>query len=261
MRYWFIGLLVMVAAAGSWGQQPNVADYASLQEAINANPGKVIFVPQTVYEISEPLHLTIDNSGLAGYGTIVQTDTDACIVAISNAKNVRIENLTFTRPENAQACDDSGIEITGSSNVLLKGIRLLDNRSQHPGINIKDSRDCRVVESEVCNYKRVAVDDRTAEGQSLYGYAFFCIDGTGIVVRDSRNISLLNNRIVENNLLPTKEIKEQHQLGMLTAGKYPTNPGDLGRNAVSNGYVANWHQGSAIVVTGPEITRDIFISG
>ena len=261
MRFWFIVLLVMVTAAGSWGQQPSAADYASLQEAIDANPGKVVFVPQAVYEISEPLHLTTENSGLAGYGTIVQTDTDACIVAISNAKNVRIESLTFTRPENQQDCEDSGIEITNSSNVMLKGVRLLDNRSQHPGINIEDSRDCRVIESEVCNYKRVAIDDRTAEGQSLYGYAFFCIDGTGVAVKNSRGISLKNNRVVENNLLPTKKIKEQYQLGTLTEGKYPTNPGDLGRNAVSAGYVSNWHQGSAIIVTDPEVSRDILISG
>jgi hypothetical protein len=260
MRYWFIGLLV-IAAADGWAQQPSAADYGSLQEAINANPGKVLFVPQAVYEISEPIYLTTDNSGLAGYGTIVQTDTDACIVAVSNAKNVRIEDLTLTRPEGRQDCDDSGIEITNSSNVLLKGIRLLDNRSRHSGINIENSHDCCVVDSEVCNYKRVAIDDRTAEGNSLYGYAFFCIDGTGIVVQNSQNVSLLNNRIVENNLLPTKEIKEQHQLGTLTDGKYPTNPGDLGRNAVSAGYVSNWHQGSAIVVTGPEVSRDIFISG
>ncbi len=261
MRYRFIGLLVMVAAANCWGQQPSAASYTSLQEAIDANPGMVVFVPQAKYEISEPLYLTTDNSGLVGYGTIIQTDTDASIAVIRNANNVRIENLTFTRPEGAQDCDDSGIEITSSSNVLLKGLRLLDNRSQHPGINIEDSRDCRVVDSEVHNYKRVAIDDRTAGKESLYGYAFVCIDGTGIVVRNSRNISLLSNRIVEEKLLPTEEIKDQHQLGALTEGKYPSNPGELGKNAVSTGYVSNWHQGSAIVVTGPEITRDIFISG
>ena len=252
--------LSIAATAEPSAVMPDASAYVSLQAAIDANPGKVIYLPQQTFIIREPLRLD-SNASLTGHGTIVQENTGAAMVFVEGAEHVRIRDVTFTRPEDARECGASAIDIRSSRDVVLENIRVLDNHSQQPVINMEDCDNCRVTGSEVRNYKRIAVDDRTAPGESLYGYAFRCIDGSGIVVRNSRNIQLLHNQITEDKLLPTREIKEQHLLGTLTEGRYPNNPGALGKNAVHDGYVSNWHQGSAIVVTGPEITRDILISG
>jgi hypothetical protein len=61
--------------------------------------------------------------------------------------------------------------------------------------------------------------------------------------------------------LPTRELKAKHRLGALTQGRHPTKAGRLGVTAVLRGYVNNWHQGSAIVVTSPEKTRHTIIRG
>ena len=257
-----IGLmLLLVSAAFAARGLPNAGDYGSLQEAIDANPGRIVFVPQETYTLTEPVRLTADGSGLTGHGTLVQSNKDVPILLIEDARGVLVRDLTFTRAEDAMTCNASGIAVRNSGDVSIDNIRLLDNRSQPAALDIRHCTDVRVTNSEVRNYKRIAVDDRTAEGETLYGYAFNCIDGTGIMVRHSRNVALLNNRITDFSVLPTREMKEEHGLGKLTEGRFPTNPGELGRHAVNDGYVSNWHQGSAIVVTSPETTRDVIISG
>ena len=64
------------------------------------------------------------------------------------------------------------------------------------------------------NYKRINIDDRTRS--PLYGYAFRCIDGTGIDVEYSTDTLIQNCRVVEQHLLPTPAAKEQYELGRFT---------------------------------------------
>ena len=252
-------LLLLITGVASAGM-PSAADYPSLQDALNANPGSVILVPQATFELKEPLRLT-SNAGITGYGTLVQTNPDAPLLAVEGAEHVRIQGVTLMRPEASPECNASAIDLRSCKDVLIEDVRIVGNRSQHASIALEDCKDCRVTGCEIRNYKRIAVDDRTAPGESLYGYAFHCIDGTGITVCNSMVVSLVDNRIVEDTLLPTREIQELHQLGELTEGRYPSKPGSLGQEAARNGRVTNWHQGSAIVVTGPEQTRDILIRG
>jgi hypothetical protein len=92
------------------------------------------------------------------------------------------------------------------------------------------------------------VDDRTASEN--YGYAFRCIDGSGIVVVDSEGTTVQDCRVVERHLLPTRAVKEEHQLGSFT--KKNAEKGTLISQQVWDaGYVDNWHQGSGIVINGP----------
>lgn len=253
--------LIVLSSCFAFGQVPDAQEYDSLHAAIDANPGRMIHVPQETHILSEPLRLTTDGSGLAGYGTILQSNPDAPILIIEGTENIRLCDVTLGRTEGAMPCNASGIIVEGSSGVRIENVRLLDNQSQPAALRIENSTNVQVTACEVRNYKRIAVDDRTAPGETLYGYAFHCIDGTGIHVSASQNVSLLHNRIVEYKLLPTREMKEEHHLGNLTAGRYPDNFGELGRHAGESGYVSNWHQGSAIVVTSPETTRDILIQG
>jgi len=251
-------ILLSIVTGTVFAGIPDAADYASLQDALTANPGRVIFVPQALFELKEPLRLT-SHAGITGYGTLVQTNPDAPFLAAEGAEHLRIQGVTLSRPAASPECNASALDLRGCRDVLIEDVRIVDNRSQHASIALEDCKACRVTGCEVRNYKCIAVDDRTAPGESLYGYAFHCIDGTGITVRNSMGISLVDNRIIEDALLPTRDMLEKHHLGELTEGKYPSKPGTLGQEAARNGRVSNWHQGSAIVVTDPEKTRDILI--
>jgi hypothetical protein len=58
---------------------------------------------------------------------------------------------------------------------------------------------------------RLSVDDRTQA--RTWGYAFNCTDGTGISVSYSSGCLIEGNRVIEDNLVPTPEIKAKHKLG------------------------------------------------
>src|SRR6185295_17987730 len=59
-------------ALGWAAPSTNVQDYASIQEAIDGNPGRLLFVPAGDYAISEAIRIKTADSGLWGPGRIVQ---------------------------------------------------------------------------------------------------------------------------------------------------------------------------------------------
>ncbi|GMV93710.1 MAG: hypothetical protein AMXMBFR82_34880 [Candidatus Hydrogenedentota bacterium] len=229
---------------------------ATLQESIDANPGQLVEVPPGEIHIDRPLRITTPGSGLFGQGTIVQDNPEANILEIAGTEDIRIEGITLTRAEGKQDSNRHAIHIGNSERVDLRGIRVIDNRSTAGTVYFENSRSSSMRDSTVINYKRVGVDDRTAS--ELYGYAFRVIDGTGIVVNGSTDISIQDNQVVERNIFPTKEFKEEHNLGQLTDGAHPTKKGRL---APKGDYANNWHQGSAIVVTSPEKTSHVLVEG
>jgi hypothetical protein len=174
---------------------------------------------------------------------------------------VRVDGLTLMRKfeESDSGAKADGILIYDSSRINLTNLTLMDNRSQGAGIRVRESHEIQITNCEVYDYKRIGIDDRT--DSPLYGYAFRCIDGSGIVVEKARAVQLTNNRVVEQRLLPTKENMEHFSLGEFCDGRQPLNPGKLGENVVNSGYVNNWHQGSAIVITQPEETSHILVQG
>jgi len=239
----------------------SAAGYPSVQAAIDANPGKMVFVPGGDFEISQKLRIASDGSGLYGFGRIIQTNPQEPVLEIEHARNVRVRDLTLTRAPGKEDATANGVFCWDSSDVVLEGLRVLECRARHAAIEIRECTNCTVRNCQILSYKRIAVDDRTGPGENLYGYAFFAIDGTGILVNRCTGTVIESNRIVEERLLPTREAKEQHQLGKLTEGRYPSKQGKLAAAAFANGYVNNWHQGSAIVVTAPEETRHTIVRG
>lgn len=233
--------------------------FGSLVDEITARPGEMVEVPPGRHEIDAPLHFTADGGGLYGAGTIVQRNAAQPIVRVENARGVRIEGVTLTRPAEVQETSEPALRADGASDLTVRGVRILDNHSQSGAITLRDCARVTVSDCDVLNYKVIGVDDRTTS--PLYGYAFRCIDGAGISVSDSVHVSISNNRVIEERLVPTREMKDAHQLGNLIDGKQPLNPGELARGVAERGYVDNWHQGSAIVVTGPTRSRHIQIQG
>jgi len=110
----------------------------------------------------------------------------------------------------------------------------------------------------VRNYMRVSIDDRT-DSQD-WGYAFRCTDGTGIMVSDSTGILIDGNRVIEDNLVPTPEIKAEHKLGDFVK-RNPQKGAIVSQQTWDASYTDNWQQGSGILVTAPEVSDLVRIVG
>jgi hypothetical protein len=95
----------------------------------------------------------------------------------------------------------------------------------------------------------ISVDDRTRSAD--WGYAFKCIDGSGIVTSECNATLIQGNRIIENNLLPTPEIQKRFDLGRFVK-KNPQKGALVHQKTWEAEYVGNWHQGSAMVINAPE---------
>ncbi len=241
-------LIAAGTALAAKAGQISSADYASIQAAIDANPGEMIFVANGRHEIDKSLMITTANAGLYGPGTIVQKNVNECLLRIMQTEGVRIEGLTFTRPEGATDTTQEGVFIRESSNVTLDGIRIIDNRGPGGSISAYKCANLTIRDSFIENYKSLFIDDRM-KPEDLYGYAFQSIDGTGIKAFHNTGIVIRGNRVVESHFIPSKENVEKLGLGKITKVAEK-----LGRLApvqdIKAGYTSNWHQGSAIIVGG-----------
>lgn len=252
-----LALIVSLSGAPSlFGADVSTKDYPSIQAAIDANSGRTIEVPAGDYSIDSTIRIASDGTSLVGAGRILMTDPGRDILEIEHARHVRIEGLTLSRPEGRTETSRDGIRVSDSRDVTLERVRVLDNRTRAAGIRFSEVRDGRILNCEIRNYMAIAIDDRT-QNAALLGYAFRCIDGTGIVCDRCRGTLIQGNLIIEDNLRPTPEIKEQHQLGKFTK-KNPTKGSLISQEVWDAEYTNNWHQGSALIVTGPtrsDLTR------
>lgn len=262
-RLFFLAIAVAFAAVAGTGAAPaepavvDVAAYASLQAAIDANPGRILRLPAGEFHLTKALVVATDRLELHGPARIVQTNPREPILQVRNAREVRLTDLTLTRSAGRQETDRPGLEILGCQDVEVTRVRVADNHSR-ASIVANDSRDVVVQDCTITNYKGLTIDDRTKS--DLYGYAFQAIDGTGIQLRNVVGGIVRHNRVQEFRLLPTKETHDRHGLGKLTQLNDP--PGRLVRpQMLQSRYTNNWHQGAAIHVTGPRDSRDVLILG
>ena len=226
-------------------------DETALQALIDGSPGEFIAVPPGEYVIDEPLRISANGTRLTGHGTIIQRNPAAPIILIESVYDVLVRDLKLTRPADAQEVANSAILIMNAKDVAIDSVRITGNKARDATIQIRTSSHVAIRNCTIRDYKRVAVDDRT--DSDLYGYAFQCIDGTGILADRSTHCTIESNRIIEESLVPTRQEMETLGLGKLVPGRNPdAAPGPLGKNVVAKGFATNWHQGSAIVVTGPE---------
>ena len=244
-------LLVMaggVPLAGIAGE-PSVADYPSIQAALDANPDRILTVPPGDYPIDEKIRIRGDRSGLVGPGRIIQRNPGQPILEIEKATATELRGLTLTRPEGKSETDKEAIIAIQCRDLVVENVRVLDNQSRAGAITIRECRDTRVSRCLVRNYMRISVDDRTHSTD--WGYAFRCTDGTGISVSYSTGTLIEGNRIIEERFVPTPEVKTRHGLGDFV--KKNAEKGTLMSDAAWNaGYTDAWQQGSAIIVTGPK---------
>jgi hypothetical protein len=149
--------------------------------------------------------------------------------------------------------------VTDCRDLAIDNVRVVDNRTRAASISIRQSKDCRISHCLVRNYTRISVDDRTAK-KELYGFAFRCIDGTGIDVTSSTGTLIEGNRLVEEYLQHTPEIRDKFGLGTFVK-KNETKGSLVDQKVWDEEYIDIWHQGSAIHVSSPEVTDQTRILG
>jgi hypothetical protein len=116
---------------------------------------------------------------------------------------------------------------------------------------LRESQNCRISRCLVRNYMRVSIDDRTANKE--LGYAFNCTDGTGISVSYSTGTLIEGNRVTEDNLVPTQEMKAKHKLGDFVK-KNAEKGAIINQQMWDANYTDAWQQGSGIIVTAPTVS-------
>jgi hypothetical protein len=229
----------------------SVAAYPSIQEALNANPNRMLFVPAGDYVITEKIRIRGERSGLFGPGRIIQQSADQPIIEIENANGAEIRDLTLTRPEGKMESRNEGVLAIKCRDLVLDNVRVIDNRSPAGAITVRESKDTRISRCLVRNYMRLSIDDRTANKD--LGYAFNCTDGTGISVSYSTGTLIEGNRVIEDNFVPTPEIKAKHKLGDFVK-KNAEKGSIINQQMWDANYTDAWQQGSGIIVTAPEVS-------
>jgi hypothetical protein len=247
MRY-LLALFIVVQASAA---ELSVTAYPSIQAALDANPNRMVFVPAGDYPIKEKIRVRGQRSGLFGPGRIIQQSDNQPIIEIENATEAEIRDLTLTRPEGKMETRNEGILAIKCRDLVIENVRVIDNRSPAGAITLRESQNCRISRCLVRNYMRVSIDDRTASKD--WGYAFNCTDGTGISVSYSSGTLIEANRVVEDNLVPTPEIKAKHKLGDYVK-KNAVKGAIMSQKAWDSGYTDNWQQGSGLIVTAPEVS-------
>ncbi len=231
--------------------EPSVTDYPSIQAALDANPNRMLFVPAGDYLITEKIRVRGERSGLFGPGRIIQQNSEQPIIVIEEAKEAEIRDLTLTRPEGKMETRQEGIVAIKCCDLVIENVRVIDNRSPAGAITLRESQNCRISRCLVRNYMRLSVDDRTANKD--LGYAFNCTDGTGISVSYSTGTLIEGNRVIEDNMVPTPELKAKYKLGDWI--KKNAEKGSMIQQSTWDlGYTDAWQQGSGIIVTAPMVS-------
>lgn len=226
-------------------------DYPSIPAAVAANPGRMIFVPPGDHIITEKIRIRGERAGLYGPGRIIQQESTQPIIEIENASGAEIRDVTLTRPDGKMETNNEAILAIKCRDLVIENVRVFDNHTRSGAITLRECRDARISRCLVRNYMRVSVDDRTRGDVS--GYAFNCTDGTGISVAYSTGTLIEGNRIIEENLRCTPEVKAKHKLGDFVK-KNPEKGPMISQQAWDAGYTDNWRQGSGIIVTAPEVS-------
>ncbi|WP_256199974.1 right-handed parallel beta-helix repeat-containing protein [Verrucomicrobium spinosum] len=241
-------LIILLALSGTRGAEPNDPPF-SIQAALDASPGTMVHVPAGDHLISAPLRLHHDHSGLYGEGRIIQQNPEVPILIIQDSRDVTVRGLTLTRAKDNEITRAEGVVAIKCRDLVLDGIRVINNRTRSAAIAIRESQGTDIRDCRVRNYMCLTIDDRTNSPD--WGYAFNCIDGTGIAVSYSQGTSITGCRVVEEDLLPTREIQQKHGLGKFVK-KNPQKGTIVSQKTWGEEFVSNWHQGSAIIVTAPE---------
>ena len=242
----FAGLLTCLSClASSAPAHADVqsTDYPSLQAAIDANPGRMVYVPNGDHLLTETVMIKTAGTGLCGPGRLVMTDPSKDIINVRDANDVTIRDIKLFRERGKHDGGRNGIFATSCDGLTIDGVSVVNNCGENAGLKIEHCTRLTVRNCLVRDYKALAVDDRTRDPEA--GYAFKCVDGNGMKFMDCKGAQITNNRIIETVFRATKENRDKYDLGKVTV--VPDKPGRYTPKGLKeNPYTSNWHQGSAL---------------
>ncbi len=222
-------------------------DYPSLQAAIDANPGRTVYVPNGDHLLTETVMIKTSGTGLCGPGRLVMTDASKDIINVREANDVTIRDIKLFRERGKHDGGRNGIFAAWCEGLTVDGVSVMNNCGENAGLKIEHCTRLAVRNCLVRDYKSVTIDDRT--GNSEMGYAFRCVDGNGMKFIDCQGAQITNNRIIETAFRATKENRDKYDLGKVTV--VPEKPGRATPKGLKeNPYTSNWHQGSALFFGG-----------
>ena len=238
-------------------QVVDASKYQSVQQALDLNPNTMVFLSPGEYRITKPVRLNTEGSGLYGFGKIIQENPDEHIIIIEKTKNVRIRDIKLTRSKVEFDKRAHAVFINNSNSVTLKDVIIENNRSTIACVYLLKSNYCRVEGCEIINYKTITIDDRMHD--DLYGYAFNSMDGHGLMAVECNATQIVRNRIIENELISTKEFMDKYNLGKIVNRREKL--GALEKYGIENDFVVIWHQGAGMRITGAGETQFTLIDG
>lgn len=245
-------------SAAPSGLGTSISDYGSLQEAIDRNPGRRLYVPAGDYPISKAIQIKSDHSGLWGPGRIIQSNPKEAVIEAVDAVDVHLSGLTLTRAEGQKESHVGALIVKKCPGVAIAEVQVIDNWANSNAVSLIECPRSQIRDCLVRNYSRISIDDRTKT--SFLGYAFNCIDGTGISVNGCVGAMIVNNRIIEERMIGTPELKAKYQLGKFVK-KNAVKGWHISQEAWDAEYFNGWHQGSALVINSGESGDCIQILG
>jgi hypothetical protein len=218
-------------------------DYPSLQAAIDANPGRMVYVPHGDHLLSATVVIKTTGTGLCGPGRLVMTDASKDIINVRDANDVTIRDIKLFRERGKHDGGRNGIFAAGCDGLTIDGVSVVNNCGENAGLKVEHCTRLSVRNCLIRDYKALTIDDRTRNPEA--GYAFRCVDGNGMKFMNCKGAQVTNNRIIETVFRATKENRDKYDLGRVTV--VPDKPGrGTPKGLKENPYTGNWHQGSAM---------------
>ncbi len=236
---------------------PSAAAYRSIQDAIDGNPGRLVFVPAGDHVIDEAIRITGTGGGLWGPGRIVQGNPDEAIVEVRDAVRPQVRDVTLSRAPGREETQQPGLLLLRATDALVDNVQVIDNWTGSSPIRSEKCTRIVVRHCVVENYYRVTVEDWTKPSGAgvTSGFAYNCINGTAMNFIDVAGALIEGNRIVENRLRPTPEIMQKHRLGKFTKKNAVKGP-HIDQKSWDAEYWNGWRQGAAIHL-GRGLTSDL----
>lgn len=237
--------------------------HPSIQAALDANPGRMVFVPAGDHEIDRAIVVRGDGAGLWGPGRIIQTNPEEPVVTVQDGRRQRVKGLTLTRPEGRRDTRQPALHLVRAVQMTVESVQVIDNWTDNAAIRAERCVQLVVRGCLVENYCRVTIEDWTKPAPNsgvCSGFAYVCLNGTGMNFVEVSGVLIQGNRIVENRLLPTRENQEKYGFGRFTK-KNAEKGSHIDQKSWDTEYWYGWRQGAGIHVGSGRTSDTVQIIG
>ena len=112
-------------------------DYPSLQAAVDANPGRMIYVPNGDHLLTETVMIKTSGTGLCGPGRLVMTDASKDIINVRESNDVTIRDIRLFRERGKHEGGRNGIHAADCKDLTVDGIVVTNNCGENAGLKME----------------------------------------------------------------------------------------------------------------------------